>query len=507
MGTERDVWDVVQSAWYARVRMDELSREQRAAGLDAVAQALAAERDAIITTTSGETALTPEELAPEFLRMVKTFRMFAGVVREGSWVRAAVDRRAEEAGESIGPNHDVRRLLRPLRVVAVFGASNFPLSYGVCGGDTASALAAGCAVVVKEHPAHPRTGRLLHSIASWAFAETTGVAALEYANNEDVADLRVAERLLQHEAVEAVGFTGSVKGGLAIERLARSAYTPKPVFAEMGSNNVVVVSTDAAKARGETIAAELAAAILARCGQQCTRPGTIVVPHGDAGDRLITALGEKVRAAPGRDMLAAWIRDSYQRRCSVIAARPGVRLAAEGGARDGPRGAPARLFVVDDSCVQDLVVFNEELREEVFGPAALVVRLPIDRVSELTIFGALTYTYYLEPSDIGRPNDWYLEHSLMIGRRSAGRVVFNGVPTGVRVAHGMVHSGPYPACNRPDTTAVGPFAIERWCRPVCFQNAPQELLPEELRDGNPLGIGRFEDGVWVAGRGPQGSGG
>lgn len=244
---------------------------RRAETLDAVAAALDARRGDVVSTAAEETALTPDELAPEFDRMTGTLRMFAALIGGSglppdrkSPFRAAISRKGDH---TLGPNHDVRSMLVPLGPVAVFGSSNFPLAYGVCGGDTASALAAGCPVVVKEHPAHPRTGRLIRGIAR-AAATTAGAheSLLGYIENTDPRDFSAAEQLVQHPAIRAVGFTGSIPGGLAIENLARERGTPIPVFAEMGSNNVVVITPAAAAARAEEIADELAASILQRFG-------------------------------------------------------------------------------------------------------------------------------------------------------------------------------------------------------------------------------------------------
>lgn len=469
---------------------------ERSAKLRSAADALEAQRDAILAVAARETALTRDELSPEFQRTVGTLRMFARLVEDGSWVRAVIDTRSPDA---IGPGHDVRSMLTCLDgPVAVFGASNFPLAYGVCGGDTASALAAGCPVVVKEHPAHPETGRLLARIVESAI----GPGFVGYIENTDPADTSAAEFLVgpRTRLVRAVGFTGSLRGGAAIGKLASEPPRPIPVFAEMGSVNPVVVTRKAAERRGQQIADEIADSLLVRFGQQCTCPGMVLVPPSDEGDALVERLVSRVNAAAGRDMLAPWIRDSYLRRLEEVAACRGVREIARGATAPGPRGAHAALFCVD-SVFQDgeptFYVFDQAAaRDEIFGPAAIVVRHFPEEMSDLNIGGSLTASIYLEPDD-----DPFDDTSEFAGGRSswaarmAGRVVFNGPPTGVRVAAGMVHGGPWPATNRPDTTAVGPLAIERWCRPVCFQNCPDELLPPELRDANPLGILRMVDGV------------
>jgi NADP-dependent aldehyde dehydrogenase len=464
--------------------------------LDAIAGALEGRRDEILGVTSEETALTVEELVPEFARMVGTLQMFARVVREASWVRAAIDTPAKSPEEAIGPNHDVRRMLMPLGVAAVFGASNFPLAYGVCGGDTASALAAGCPVLVKEHPAHPRTGRLIHETAVSAIVQAGGPpGVLGYVRHEDPSNLSVSRDIVQDYFVSAVGFTGSVGAGLAIDKLAREREVPIPVFAEMGSNNIVFVSGAATAMRGTKIAEQLAASILQRFGQQCTRPGTIVVELGHTGTQMVAHLANLIAASHGRDMLAPWIKDAYERRLGTLLAWRGVSTLSQGATKEGPRGSHACLLSASGTPQELCQGFRSgPLGEETFGPSAVVIRLPIHYGVVLPIGGALTYSVFCDASEVARG---WTSGAPDTAKRHSGRIAFNTVPTGVRVAHGMVHGGPYPATNRPDTTAVGPIAIERWCRPVCLQGCPQALLPPELQDSNPLDIMRIVNGEYT----------
>jgi NADP-dependent aldehyde dehydrogenase len=492
-------------------------RERRSDLLDGIAAALDARRDEILVTCSQETGLTPAELAPEFARMVDTLRVFARAVREGSWVRAAIDRPRAVPADSIGPNHDVRRMLVPVDgVVAVFGASNFPLAYGVCGGDTASALGAGCSVVVKEHPAHPKTGRLLHDIAASVVKEKKSGDLLGYVGNEDPRDLSVAKSLVEHDHTAAVGFTGSRSGGMALDGLARNREKPIPVFAEMGSANRVVICRSALARRGTQIAAELAASIVARHGQQCTKPGLIVLEQDQrAGPAFVAELARLLDAAPPRRMLSQRVTDEYVEKCRRLRGIPLVTRATQREDPEvvvrGERRTVPMLFASMDEArgnLDALQMFTPDgrgywLNEEVFGPAAVVIGS--DGWENFYYADpALVTTVYAEPDDFsdlvddeefGIPSQPAFRVRQAI--RTTGRFTFNSVPTGVRVAHAMVHGGPFPATNRPDTTAVGPFAIERWCRPVCFQNCPQELLPPELQDSNPLGIMRIVDGEWT----------
>jgi NADP-dependent aldehyde dehydrogenase len=479
--------------------------KRRASMLDGVAAALDSSRAEVLKVANEETALTAGELAPEFARMVGTLRMFANVVREGSWVRAAIDTPAPDGAGSIGPNHDVRRMLMPLGVVAVFGASNFPLAYGVCGGDTASALAAGCPVVVKEHPAHPRTGRLIHQVALQGLCATAGdswrdwaTSILGYVPNADPRDFSVAGAILSEEHIQAVGFTGSKKAGMAIEKLARERARPIPVFAEMGSCNPVYVSARAAERRGSAIADELADSILARHGQQCTKPGLIFVENlKRAGATLQPRLVERFLAAECRDMLAPWIRDAYLSRLQACAGAAGVSTLARGRTGEGDRSAPAALL---GSHYKDWMrhYMDDTVQDEIFGPATVLVDVPTGQLgSYQSIEPHLVCSWYVEAEEVTSVRATDLVSRTATGPAAGGRTVWNGVPTGVRVANGMVHGGSFPATNRSDSTAVGPFAMERWCQAVCLQNNPDRLLRPELQDSNPLGIMRIVNGEYT----------
>lgn len=501
-------------------------RGARAGVLEAMAAALDEDRAEIIATTAKETALYPAELEPEFDRMTGTLRMFGALVREGSWVRAAIDTPIAAGGKSIGPNHDIRRMLIPLGPVAVFGASNFPLAYGVCGGDTASALGAGCPVIVKEHPAHPRTGRLLKLIVHRAMArvlagsvEGLDVSAhlpLRYVEDSGESHA-VGTALAESPEVAAIGFTGSRAGGAALERIAqeraRGGRGPIPVFAEMGSANRVVVCRNALRRRGPEIAAELANSILARHGQQCTKPGIIAMDHDpEAGPAFVAELARLLDSAPPRRLLSQRITSEYLLGCGRLMGITGLSRATS---RPGPlihagdvTLALPMLFAAMDPVrgnLDYLQMFAEggaALTEEIFGPAALV--FAVDGWQNLLYTDpSLVTSVYGDEDDLATvQSDGGLlggEVELALGLRhavrSTGRLVFNSVPTGVRVCTSMVHGGPFPATNRPDTTAVGPLAIERWCRPVCFQNCPDALLPPELQDANPLGVWRIVNGL------------
>jgi 2,5-dioxopentanoate dehydrogenase len=476
---------------------------QRIPLLRRFAEKLHVRRHDILSVCQEETALTREELEPEFARMTGTLRMFAELLEEGSWVRAAIDTAPrDDAAKAacVGPPHDVRRMLLPIgQAAGVLGASNFPLAYGVCGGDTASALAAGLSVIVKEHPAHPNTGRLLAAIAHAAGTP------LAYVTHEDPSNFHVVQELV--DAVDAIGFTGSREGGLAIEKLACKRRIP--TFCEMGSANLVILPEPAFRHWSpQLLAQHLGASILARVGQQCTKPGIILIDRKDSAENLafVAELAREMDNAEPRRMLSPTVLKRYRARCEevlgrgrqLITRRLHLRTKREHPTvtRDGHELAVPMLFELGATfrdvepgeierydCESEYFWQDCTLLDEVFGPAALLVRSDISPNLD-----APNYPPSLAASTF--VSEW---HHVAV----RGRIVHNGVPTGVRVCHAMVHGGPFPATNVPHTTAVGPMAIERWCRPVCYQNCPDHLLPEELQDANPRGIMRIVDGVWT----------
>lgn len=495
----------VSQAWKAAADRRWREGKHRAIALGTIADALTSQQQGVLRIASEETALTTEELVPEFARMVRTFRLFAERVADGSWRRSVACPPEADPARAIGPNHDLRAMLVPRRGVAiVFGASNFPLAYGTCGGDTASALAAGLGVVVKEHPGHRETGRLIAKIAREALSRCGfSPDLLGYAQEaDDEGRFEVAEALVTHELAAAVGFTGSFGGGMAIEKLARSRPIPIPVFAEMGSTNPVFVTRAALEARGEAIAREIGASLLARFGQQCTCPGLVLIESAvlmptlaretegrvdPVADAFESELAATVRAAPARQMLTARVREGYVKQVNRIGGYiPEVEVLATGATaaaneKAGDRSAPAMLLRTDIDELRTL----RFLSEEAFGPSTVVARFASSRADMLEdlfemIQGHLVACVYAEAEEMRDASS--LARALMDRLMDvAGRVVVNGVPTGVRVCDAMVHSGPMPACNAPESTAVGPRAIERWCRPVCLQNWPMDALPEGLR--------------------------
>lgn len=488
------------------------AHQARSKVLLSIAQGLDVARVRLIQTAADETALTPEELLPEFDRMVGTLRMLARLITSDAWRRPAIDRpvRTTITGGSqpgaIGPNHDVRSALFPLGPVVVFGASNFPLAYGVCGGDTASALAAGCPVIVKEHPAHPRTGALIAEVARKALRKARfDIDLLQYVPNPNPRDRSVAKALVTHPAVRAVGFTGSTAGGTAIAKLAAErkhpvtgGRDPIPVFAEMGSCNVILIMPAALDARAEQIAADVAASLLTRVGQQCTAPGVVLtLSHTRDGpkraDHFYDLLRQRCGLAPALDMeprrmLAPNVASGYFKRLDEVIAssridRHSPLPTPEHRARH--LGTPVILRASAQAMAQTPTLFDE-----IFGPAVIVADANVREPDLSLLPGSLTVTLIADSAD-HEPTNATRKHPGFLGstadilarvQRCAGRIILNGVPTGVRVCDAMVHSGPFPSSNVPHTTAVGPRALERWCRPIAFQNTPAELLPALLRD-------------------------
>ncbi|MFI5726817.1 aldehyde dehydrogenase (NADP(+)) [Streptomyces cyaneofuscatus] len=450
-----------------------LPPERRAAFLDACAEEIEALGDALLELAARESGLPPARLTGERGRTCGQLRLFADLVRSGTALGARID---------TGPSGtDVRLRRVPLGPVAVFGASNFPLAFSVAGGDTASALAAGCPVVVKSHPAHPGTGEAVARAVTTAAARTgmpAGVFSLLVGR-----DHGVGLALVGDPRITAVGFTGSRAGGLALIAAGRSRPVPIPVHAEMSAVNPVIM-LDGALARPEQVAAPYVASLTAGAGQFCTNPGLLLLPAGPAGDAFLSAVAQAMKATEGQVMLTPDIARAYTdgvRRWEDV---PGVREVARGTAGAGPY-APAPVVLACDAATYTA---HEDLTGEVFGAAGLVVRWSgTDELLQLLeeLEGQLTAT--LHGTDADRSTALGL---LPVLEERAGRVLWGGWPTGVEVCHAMVHGGPWPATSSPGATSVGTLAVERWLRPVCYQSFPDALLPSELRDDNPLQVPR-----------------
>jgi len=457
----------------------------RASFLRGVAEEVLALGDPLIERAHAETALPVARLVGERMRTVNQLRLFADVLEEGSWVEARID--PGDPARTPSPRPDLRRMLVPLGPVAVFGASNFPFAFSVAGGDTASALAAGCPVVCKAHPAHPGTSELVAQAIGRALAAAgfpPGVFSLLHGWSTEV-----GQALVRHPFITAVGFTGSLRGGRALFDAAAARPVPIPVYAEMGSVNPVFLLPGAVADRGPEIAAELAQSITLGVGQSCTNPGVVVGVAGPGFAQLQARLAEQLSSESPGTMLYDRLAASYAAGLDRFLAHGARRIAAAPAAAEASSAMarPALLAVDAESFATE-----SALREEVFGPASLLVTAT-DRGGLLRAADALEGQ--LTASVFGSPED-LLAHADLIAvlERKVGRIIFNGVPTGVEVGHAMQHGGPYPATTDGRTTSVGSAAIARFVRPVCYQDFPQEALPAALRDRNEQGIWRRLNG-------------
>ncbi|MEU8620837.1 aldehyde dehydrogenase (NADP(+)) [Streptomyces sp. NPDC048623] len=450
------------------VRAALADRAARARLLRTAAELLDAARDRVVEAADAETALGPVRLTGELARTTAQLRYFADIADEGAFLDVRISR---PDPTTTPPTPDLRRMKIPLGVVAVYAASNFPLAFSVPGGDTASALAAGCPVVIKAHPYHPATSELCAALLRKAAAET-GLP-------EDVVRLvhgfDAGTELIRHPLVAAAGFTGSVEGGRALFDAAAARPVPIPFHGELGSLNPVVITETAAGQRPEELAAGLAASMTQGMGQFCTKPGFVLAPAGEAGDRFVDALTEAVEKVEPGVMLAPRIRGRFLTATYEDSQAEGVTAPVHPGPA-GPHTAKAGFLSLDAGTL--LEGGRHVLLRETFGPVTLVARYASrEEISAVLALvpGNLTATLQAADED---PDAASLIAELT---PLAGRILVNGWPTGVAVADAQHHGGPYPATTSP-FTSVGATAIERWLRPVTYQSTPQHLLPPELRD-------------------------
>ena len=454
-----------------------------AALLEAIADGLEALGEELIDTAVAETGLDATRITGERGRTCGQLRAFAEVARSGSHLDIRID---PADPDTVPPRPDLRRLQVPVGPVAVWGASNFPLAFSVPGGDTASALAAGCPVVVKAHPSHPATSELCAAVIAVAVAEVglpAGTFALLHGR-----DPSVSRALVTAPGIAAAGFTGSEAAGRALYDLAAARPDPIPVFAEMGSLNPQFVTEAAIAERGEELAAGLVGSVTLGTGQFCTKPGLVFLPDSAGGrgfEAAVTAAAAEVAPTP---LLGAGIGTGLQARLAELAGLAGVEVELADRSSDASTWAGPTVLVTD----ADTLARTPLLREERFGPATILVRVasPEAMVALVPALpGSLTASIHAADADVEHLDD-------LVGalQRRVGRVVWNQFPTGVAVTHAMHHAGPYPASTFVQHTSVGSAAIARFVRPVTFQNAPQALLPEPLRDENPHGRWRLVDG-------------
>jgi alpha-ketoglutaric semialdehyde dehydrogenase len=451
--------------------------------LNEIAHEIEALGDKLIKTYCSETGLPEGRAMGERGRTVFQLRSFANLVKEGSWVEAVIDT-ADPNRQPI-PKVDIRKMLIPLGPVVVFGASNFPLAYSTAGGDTAAALAAGCPVIIKSHPMHAGTGELVASAIIKA-AEKTGMPNGVFSNLNS-SGIEVGVALVQHPNVKAVGFTGSIGGGRALYNMAAQRPEPIPVFAEMGSVNPVVLLPNAAKNKGSEWAKTYAGSITLGSGQFCTNPGLILGIKGTDLNNFIKILSDEIVKIEPSCMLHPNIIGNYENNKAKMQAQSGLKTTASINSEISTNYGCQVITTVNGETFLE----NTNLHQEVFGPFSMVVQCENTKELEKIISkleGQLTGTILAE-----NELEQYDEIVDALQNR-VGRIIFNGVPTGVEVCLAMVHGGPYPASTDSRFTAVGTNSIKRWVRPFSYQSWPNELLPNELKNENPLGISRSIDG-------------
>lgn len=484
--TQAEVHQALELTNEAFARYRSQSPDARAAFLRRIAEELEELGDELIERITSETALGAERLKGERARTANQLRMFAKLIEEGSWVDARIDRAIPDRKPL--PKPDIRRMFIPIGPVAVFGASNFPLAFSVAGGDTASALAAGCPVVVKAHPAHPGTSEMVGKAILKAAAETgmpEGVFSLVHGRGHEV-----GLALVKHPYTKAVGFTGSLRGGRALFDAAATRPAPIPVYAEMGSSNPVFILPKALRERGEAIAKGLVQSVTMGVGQFCTKPGLVVGLDDDALRGFIDKAGTIVREVSPGTMLYSGICENFSRGLQLMQEIPGVQLVSRSSVKADPAKteAGAAIFTTD----ADTFLQHSVLAEEVFGPATLMIR---GRSSEellavaKSLEGHLTATLHGTEEELTDYSE--LIHTL---ENKVGRLIFNGYPTGIEVCPSIHHGGPYPATTNSHFTSVGTAAIYRFVRPVAYQDFPQSALPVELQNENRRGIWRLIDG-------------
>jgi len=462
-GDESHVNSAAEAAANAFISYARTSRRDRAAFLNTIADELESRAEDLTDIAMRETALPEARLQGERGRTVGQLRLFAKLIEETEFLDKRQQTELPDRAPAPGPEHKL--IQRPIGPVAVFGASNFPLAFSTLGGDTASALAAGCPVVVKGHPAHPGTGEIASDAITAAIKKCqldAGVFSFIHDNTTVV-----GSALVKHPLIKAVGFTGSLRGGRALFDLCAARPEPIPFFGEMGSINPVFLMPAAAKARGAEIGVQWAGSLTMGAGQFCTNPGIVIGLKESIGD-FISSAQAALNDAAAQPMLTSAIAEAYQLGVNTVTSSAGVEMLVEGGS-NGRDASPVMCTTTADTFMS-----NATLHEEVFGPFGLVVSADNHKQMQALctkLDGQLTCTLQMDNEDLDAARDLmpYLE-------QKAGRVLANGFPTGVEVSHAMVHGGPYPASTNFGATSVGTMAIRRFMRPVCYQNIPDELV-------------------------------
>jgi len=486
--TEASATEVNQAAALAAEAFKTYSKIlglKKAVFLRAIADEIEALGDDLLQVYCSESGLPNGRAMGERGRTLGQLRAFANHVEEGHWVDASIDTAQPERQPL--PKVDLRKMNVALGPVVVFGASNFPLAFSTAGGDTAAALAAGCPVIVKSHPMHAGTGEMVTSAVIKA-AEKTGMPKGVFSNLNS-SGIEVGQALVQHPKVKAVGFTGSIRGGRALYDLAAKRNEPIPVFAEMGSVNPVILLPEALNSRAETIAKTYAGSITLGSGQFCTNPGLIIGIKSEGLTNFVNTLAKEIVKVEPSCMLHPNIAGAYEANKTKVLAQSGTKVLA--GYEDEVSSNFARQVVT--TVEGDTFLNNPTLHHEVFGPFSLIVQCKNKTQLETIISnleGQLTGTIISDDNEIAAYSG-----VVNVLQDKVGRIIFNGVPTGVEVCPSMQHGGPYPASTDSRFTAVGVDSIKRFVRPFSFQDWPNELLPDELKNENPLGIIRLVNGV------------
>jgi alpha-ketoglutaric semialdehyde dehydrogenase len=484
--TSDEVAKACEQAAEAFLEYRKKSGAEKADFLDKIADEIEAIGDELLQRAQAESGLPLPRLTGERGRTTGQLRLFATYLREGSWVNARIDTALPDRQPL--PRPDLRQMLRPLGPVGVFGASNFPLAFSVAGGDTASALAAGCPIVVKGHPAHPGTSQLVGDAilrAVVACKMPDGTFAMVQGRTT-----AVGMAIVEHPAIKAVGFTGSLRGGKALFDAAARRPEPIPVYAEMGSTNPVFFLPQILKEKGSALAQNYVSSVTLGVGQFCTNPGVAVLQQSPEADTFMEEAATAVTASKPAAMLTQGIQRAFTEGINKLTHAEGVQTLGQATAADSfADGTPILLKTTAEA-----LLANQALAEEVFGPGSVLVEAN-DKEQLLAVArsleGHLTATVWGTNEELPDYADL-----LDILEQKVGRLLINGFPTGVEVGHAMQHGGPYPATSDSRSTSVGTNAILRFARPVCYQNFPDALLPDELKAANPLTIQRLVDGKW-----------
>ncbi|MEJ7828964.1 MAG: aldehyde dehydrogenase (NADP(+)) [Segetibacter sp.] len=489
IATETELEYVLSLSKKAFPVYNEFSYEKRATFLDAIAEEIMQLGDALLERCSEETGLPLARITGERARTCGQLKLFASLLRDGWWVDARIDK-AQPDRKPL-PKSDIRRMLIPIGPVAVFGASNFPLAFSTAGGDTASALAAGCPVVVKAHSSHPGTNELVSSAIIKAAKQTgmpEGVFSSVYLSHDDVI------KLVQHPAIKAVGFTGSRNVGMRLYHAAVSRPDPIPVYAEMSAVNPVVLMENALLNHTEKIAKELTASLNLGAGQFCTNPGLVLIIESEASGNFLKEFAEQIRIATPATMLNKNICKAYN--AGVQSLQSAAEISVLATALKPASAERYEAQPVAHTISAQNFLLKKEFSEEVFGPATLIVlcktKEELHQVVQ-SMEGQLTASVHAEEGDKD-----LLKTIIPTLMQKAGRLIYGGYPTGVEVCHSMHHGGPFPSTTDAKFTSVGSAAIYRFVRPVAYQDFPDHLLPDVLKNENPLNALRLVDGVWTS---------